>query len=134
MSASKKLLTSIKALAYLAEEAPTARQSADIAEAIDCNASKLRQCLSMLSQANILKSTQGKLGGFALAKSPAEIDLQEVYCAVETQKAFPLDLEGRSNSPLDRVNTYVEGLFDTIQFDIEDRMKHITLEQIMKDK
>jgi Rrf2 family protein len=134
MSASKKLLTSIKALTYLAEHAPVPKHSAEIAEAINCNASKLRGFLSILAQANIVCSTQGNRGGFSLAKAPAEIDLQTVYCAIEDQKAFQMCLDDKSNSSLDRVNTFFEDLFSTIQVDIENRMKLITLEQIIEEE
>ncbi len=88
MSASNKLSTAVKALYFLAESYPEPKSSTEIAESIGYNPSKLRKILSFLVKDNIVKSTRGKTGGFLLAKSTEEINLQEIYCAVEFRKAF----------------------------------------------
>ncbi len=134
MSASTKLSTSVKALGYLAQHPKTMHSSADIASAIAVNASKIRSLLSMLSKQDIVKTTQGKDGGFQLGKQPHEIHLQEIYCAIEDRSAFYLDVHDCGNGPDQfprRVNHFFDELFSEIQIDIESKMKKITLADIV---
>ena len=93
MSASTKLSTAVKALCYLGSEPIKSRNSAEISNHIDVNASKLRKILSMLVKNEILKSEQGANGGFVFNKDTNQIHLQEIYCAIEDRKAFHLDVK-----------------------------------------
>ncbi len=133
MSASTKLSTSVKALCYLASSTAP-KTSAEIAEHIGVNASKLRKLLSMLGKAGIVKSDSGVKGGFSLSKNPENIHLQEIYCAIEDRKAFHLNVN-KSNSHnknlSEKVNTYFLNLFGEIQIEIEDKMKNISLKNLL---
>jgi len=134
MSSSTKLSTAVKALCYLAGEYPKPRSSAQISERIGVNASKLRQLLSMLSKTNIVSSTKGTTGGFILEKDPEKLHLQEIYCAVEDRKAFHLDVNrtnGQSANETAKFNDYFFNLFADVQVQIEERMKTISLLQVM---
>lgn len=134
MSASSKLSTAVKALCYLSDKYPDAKSSSDISKSIDVNASKLRKILSYLVKSGIIVSTKGKDGGFILNKKPDRIDLQEIYCSVEERKAFYLDFKNKNNSKNYKRylnhNEFFLNLFAEIQFDIEERMKQISLKQI----
>ncbi len=135
MSASTKLSTSVKALSYLAATHPTTHNSANIAEQIGVNASKLRRLMSMLTKNDIVKSTQGISGGFLLNKHPKDLHLQEIYCAIEDRKAFHLDVNKKSGKGKNinvTFNEYFLNLFSDIQVDIENKMKKINLLSIMK--
>lgn len=135
MSASTKLSTSVKALSYLAATHPTPHNSANIAEQIGVNASKLRRLMSMLTKNDIVKSTQGISGGFLLNKHPKDLHLQEIYCAIEDRKAFHLDVNKKSGKGKNinvTFNEYFLNLFSDIQVDIENKMKKINLLSIMK--
>jgi Rrf2 family protein len=135
MSASKKLSTSVKALCYLAESFPEPKSSKDIAENIGVNASKLRKLLSMLSRQEMVKSAQGTKGGFILQQNPREIDLQEIYCAVEDRKAFHLDVNKGRGESRDRTtlfNNYFLDLFSVVQVEIENKMRKIPLSAILR--
>lgn len=134
MSASTKLSTSVKALCYLEQVSPNAASSFEIAEAIGINSSKLRRILSMLNKNGIVESNSGTSGGFKLKKSPSEIHLQEIYCAIEDRKAFHLDVRReavKKNSLPEKLNSYFLNLFAEVQVDIEDKMKKITLQSIV---
>ncbi len=134
MSASTKLSAAVKALTFLAKDYPSAKNSIEISEHTGLNASKLRKLLSMLVKNGIVESAYGTAGGFRLKKEPADIDLQEIYCAIEDRKAFHLDVSkanGRSSSDTSKLNVYFLDLFSTIQVDIEDRMKEITLQSVI---
>jgi Rrf2 family protein len=136
MSASSKLSTAVKALCYLSEKYPEPKSSSDIAKSIDVNASKLRKILSYLVKCNIIQSLQGTTGGFLLNKKSTEIDLQEIYCAVEEQKAFHMDFRNnnttKNSSKNINHNNFFLTLFSDIQVDIESRMKQIKLNKIIE--
>lgn len=135
MSASTKLSTSVKALCYLEKVFPDPVSSIEISNVIGINSSKLRKILSMLVKNGIVESNPGTLGGFKLKKNPAEIHLQEIYCAIEDRKAFHLDVRKdaiKKNSLPDKLNFYFLDLFSEVQIEIEEKMKRITLESIVK--
>ncbi len=135
MSASKKLSTAVKALYFLSETNPEPQSSVKIAEAIGTNASKLRQILSLLVKNGIVKSTFGVSGGFLLAKNPALLHLQEIYCAIEDRKAFYLDVnevKGSGMEPVRKMNGFFLDLFSDIQVDIENKMRNIYLKNIIE--
>ena len=134
MSASTKLSTSVKALCYLEKVSPNSVSSSEIAESIGINSSKLRRILSMLTKNGIVESNSGTFGGFKLSKTPSEIHLQEIYCAIEDRKAFHLAVRRESikkNSLAEKLNSYFLDLFAEVQVDIEDKMKKITLQSII---
>ncbi len=136
MSASTKLSNSVKALCYLAEEYPHPKNSQQISKRVGVNASKLRKLFSLLSQGGIVKSTKGMSGGFYLAKKPAEVNLQQIYCAIEDRKAFHLDVntnKGEIKGETKLYNSYFLKLFDDIQIDIERKMEGISLKSLMND-
>ena len=134
MSASTKLSAAVKALTFLAKEYPSAKNSLEISDHTGLNASKLRKILSMLVKNGIVESAYGTSGGFRLKKKPAQIHLQEIYCAIEDRKAFHLDVSktnGKSSSEVSKLNVYFLDLFSTIQVDIEGRMKKISLQSVI---
>ncbi len=136
MSASTKLSTAVKALCYISDFYPEAKNSTDIANNIRVNASKLRKILSMLVKSDIVKSTQGISGGFTLNKDSSKLHLQEIYCSIEDRKAFYLDVrkeDVRKNSVPAKLNSYFLELFSDIQIDIEEKMKTITIKSIIEN-
>ncbi|MFC2082096.1 RrF2 family transcriptional regulator [Bacteroidota bacterium] len=136
MSASTKLSTAVKALCYLAGSHPEPKSSTQISNRIGVNASKLRQLLSMLAKNQLVSSTKGTTGGFILQKDPDLIHLQEIYCAVEDRKAFHLDVnrtKGESAKETAKFNDYFFHLFADVQVEIEEKMKKISLGEVMKN-
>ena len=136
MSASTKLSNSVKALCFLARCMPESQTSTAISRNTGINASKARMLLSVLAKNGILKTIQGPTGGFLFQKDPCNIDLQEIYCALEDRKAFHLDvtadpLNDREETTL--TNHYFLDLFNDIQVEIENKMKKIKLSHILKE-
>ncbi len=134
MSASTKLSTAVKALSCLAKAPDSVKTSAEIADAIGVNASKLRSLLSALAKQGIVKTIKGKDGGFQLNRKCSEIDLQEIYCGVEDRRAFHLDVHTgipAENNGAQKINLYFNDLFTEIQRDIENKMKNITIQNII---
>lgn len=88
----------------------------------------------MLTRGGIVRGSRGSTGGFTLAKSPGDIHLQEVYCAVETKKAFHLDIARGDNGRTEfstAINSWFLDLFSDIQVRIEDEMRTISLAEIL---
>ena len=90
----------------------------------------------MLAKNKLVSSTKGITGGFIIQKDPDLIDLQEIYCAVEDRKAFHLDVnrtKGESAAETAKFNDYFFHLFADVQVEIEDKMKKISLGEVMKN-
>jgi Rrf2 family protein len=134
MSASTKLSTAVKAICYLADSYPNPRSSSEISEYTGINASKLRKILSMLVKNNIVESTYGPTGGFLIKKKPTDLDLQEIYCAIEDRKAFHLNVT-MANDEIEntsaKLNNFFLDLFAQVQLDIEDKMRRINIQSIL---
>lgn len=136
MSASTKLSNSVKALCFLVRHGTDPQSSATISQNTGINASKIRKLFSGLAKNGIVKTTQGSSGGFILARSPADIHLQEIYCAIEDRKAFHLDVTKLPQGELGEtaaINDYFLDLFNDIQVEIENKMRYITLANIADD-
>lgn len=111
------------------------KTSAEISDHTGINASKLRKILSMLAKNGIVESTHGATGGFIIKKDIENLHLQEIYCAIEDRKAFYLNVS-ESNAGEDEImnlNFFFLGLFNDIQVDIENKMKKITLKDILNN-
>jgi Rrf2 family protein len=136
MSASTKLSNSVKALCFMARTWPEPQTSSAISRYTGINASKVRMLLSALAKGGLLKTIQGPSGGFLFLKNPMEIDLQEIYCALEDRKAFHLDVTADPENDKQEttlVNGYFLDLFADIQVEIEAKMKKIKLSHIIEE-
>lgn len=83
----KQTETAIAAVSFLAEiwQGPRTRRvsAADIADARNLQRPFVAKLLSALSQAGIVSGSPGPGGGYALAKSPDEIRLRDVWVVFE---------------------------------------------------
>ena len=80
----------------------------------------------MLVRQEMVRSAQGTKGGFLLQQNPKEIDLQEIYCAIEDRKAFHLDVSKSSGESKNRTamfNNYFLDFFTVVQVEIENKMR-----------
>ncbi len=131
MSASTKLTCAVQALCFLARSGSGPQSSEDISRATGIHATRIRGILSMLAKQSIVHATRGLSGGFSLTRPPEKIHLQEVYCAVETRKAFHLDISKSDADISSAVNDYFFRLFADIQIDIEGRMRGISIAHVL---
>ena len=126
----KKADYGLMALKYLAEQAvkpgATAAQSAkDIAEAYHIPPQLLAKILQTLTRANILVSTAGTNGGYALARAAADINAFEVIRAIDGPLFITscitihgtCDLAGHCTikEPLRKVNDSIKDLLSGIR-------------------
>ena len=85
----------LRAAVYLADQAPTARTTEQIAAATRVPPAYLSKVLQNLARGRIVTSQRGLHGGFLLARKPDEITILEVVNAVDPIhriKTCPLEL------------------------------------------
>jgi len=86
----------LRAVVHLADHAPLARTTEQIAEVTHVPQAYLSKVLQSLNRAGIVRSQRGVGGGVALVKTPVKLTILEVVNAVdpiERIKTCPLGLE-----------------------------------------
>ncbi|RKT86862.1 Rrf2 family protein [Saccharopolyspora antimicrobica] len=84
MSLSSRSAVAIHALTMLARWSDKSLTSAEIAESLASNPVLVRRVLGSLRDADLVRSTEGRGGGWTLARAPRAITLHDAYLAVET--------------------------------------------------
>lgn len=83
MTGNSRFAVSVHILAYLAYRQSAAVPSAEIAASVDTNPVVIRRLLSALVKAGLVTAQKGAAGGFALATTPDQITLRDIYRAAE---------------------------------------------------
>ncbi|QVQ51238.1 Rrf2 family transcriptional regulator [Spiractinospora alimapuensis] len=84
MSISSQCAVAIHALTYIARwEGDRLSSSAEIAESLESNPVLVRRVLGRLRGASLVRSTEGRGGGWRLSRAADRITLDDVYAAVE---------------------------------------------------
>ncbi|GAA2813786.1 Rrf2 family transcriptional regulator [Kribbella solani] len=84
MGISSRSAVAIHALTMLARWREHTLTSGDIADSLDSNPVLVRRILGTLRDAGLVQSTEGRGGGWTLARAPRAITLYDAYAAVET--------------------------------------------------
>ncbi|GHF00363.1 Rrf2 family transcriptional regulator [Streptomyces spiralis] len=85
---SSRSAVAIHALAMLAHRRGGPLTSTEIADSLDSNPVLVRRILGHLRDAHLIWSTEGRGGGWSLARSPRDITLYDAYAAVEEGQVF----------------------------------------------
>ncbi|GAA2211428.1 Rrf2 family transcriptional regulator [Nonomuraea monospora] len=83
MSLSSRTAVAIHALTLLGRRHETSLTSAEIADSLESNPVLVRRILGSLRDADLVRSTEGRGGGWSLARAPREITLYDAFAAVE---------------------------------------------------
>ncbi|WP_329086393.1 MULTISPECIES: Rrf2 family transcriptional regulator [unclassified Streptosporangium] len=83
MGLSSRSAVAIHALTMLARWGEHSLTSAEIADSLASNPVLVRRILGSLRDAGLVWSTEGRGGGWSLARAPREITLYDAYSAVE---------------------------------------------------
>ncbi|MFB4275483.1 MULTISPECIES: Rrf2 family transcriptional regulator [unclassified Nonomuraea] len=83
MSLSSRTAVAIHALTLLARWGERTLTSAEIADSLESNPVLVRRVLGSLREAGLVRATEGRGGGWSLARGPREITLYDAYAAVE---------------------------------------------------
>lgn len=127
-----KLSDAVHVLAFLTLHPGTALTSERIAESVRTNPAYIRQLMSALRKAGLLSSVKGHPRP-ALVKEPEDITLLDVYRAIEGDK--PILHQDTHTNPDCGVGVNIQltlrDYYDEIQKVAEDRMRTITLQNII---
>ncbi|CAL9674438.1 MULTISPECIES: RrF2 family transcriptional regulator [unclassified Streptomyces] len=85
---SSRSAVAIHALAMLAHRRGGSLTSAEIADSLESNPVLVRRILGRLRDAHLVRSTEGRGGGWSLARSPRDITLYDAYAVVEEGRIF----------------------------------------------
>ncbi len=127
MKVSQKLEYACRAMVQLAKSS-SGRQISRVetlAEKEAISPTFLVQILNDLRRAGLVQSRRGKLGGYSLAKEPAEISLSQIVQAIEGV-IMEIDSDRRGESG-DRV----AGLWEEMARALEDKMASISLQEMV---
>jgi Rrf2 family protein len=121
----------LRAVVHLADRAPAARTTEQIAEATRVPGAYLSKVLQALVRAGLVRSQRGVHGGMTLTRDPAELNLLEVVNAVESIgriRECPLGLKshGVRLCPLHR-------RLDSALAMVEDAFRKTTLAEILAE-
>jgi Rrf2 family protein len=132
MTGNTRFAASVHILAYLAYRQGTAVPSAEIAASVDTNPVVIRRLLSALVQARLVEATKGAAGGFALASTPANITLREVYRAVESKPHRGLDhFEPNHRCPVGaKIGAILQSVYVKAQASMEAELARVSLADI----
>lgn len=127
-----KLSDAVHVLAFLALHPGAALTSERIAESVKTNPAYIRQLMSALRKADLLASVKGHPRP-TLIKEPEDVTLLDVYRAIEGDK--PILHQDTHTNPDCGVGVNIQltlrDYYDEIQKAAEDRMRTITLQNII---
>jgi Rrf2 family protein len=131
---SSRSAVAIHALTKLAQRPDQSLTSAEIADSLASNPVLVRRILGNLRDAGIVWSTEGRGGGWSLARPPREITLLDAYAAVEEG---PL-LSGHAHAPSDacEVGRHMQGVLDAefreAERAMEERLGRTTIAHLLR--
>ncbi|MEP7074377.1 MAG: Rrf2 family transcriptional regulator [Acidobacteriota bacterium] len=96
MAANSQFSMAVHVLTMLARSCGRNMKSDYIACSVNTNAVVIRRLLSQLNKAKLVVSQTGASGGTRLARSPVDINLADVYKAVECGEVFALHAKSPS--------------------------------------
>jgi Rrf2 family protein len=106
-----------------------------LAQSVNACPSFVRRVMSKLSKAGLVRATTGKTGSCALARSPREISLLDIYRAVEAPKAFAIhDYPELRSCPIScGIKPSLQKVLARTQKSLEDSLKKTSLEKFIAD-
>ncbi len=124
----------VHVLAMLARSKDENLKSEYLAASVNTNAVVVRRLLGLLHQANLVVSQTGANGGTRLARCPDEIDLSEIYKAVNCGEVFALHAKSPSKDcPIGR---NIEAVLGCIQREIDkgiaEKLTRYTLQNVFE--
>ena len=134
MKYSTKLCDAIHTLVFIYFNPKEDLSSKSIADSINTNPSYVRQLMSALNKAGILKSIQGHAKP-ELAKDSKKITLCQIYLAVEGNKPL-LHLDTNTNPDCcvgSNIQITMKSFYDEIQSVAIEKMKAITFQDILDE-
>ncbi|GAA4828089.1 Rrf2 family transcriptional regulator [Saccharopolyspora rosea] len=134
MGLSSRSAVAIHALTMLARWGDRCLTSAEIADSLASNPVLVRRILGSLRNADLVWSTEGRGGGWSLARAPREITLYDAYAAVEEGRI----LSGHPHPPSDacevgrNISALLEVEFRDAERALEQRLGRTTIADLLR--
>jgi Rrf2 family protein len=134
MAANSQFSMAVHVLAMLARSKDDYVKSDCLAASVNTNAVVVRRLLGQLNQANLVVSQTGASGGTRLARCPKEINLSEIYRAINCGEVFALHAKApNKDCP---VGKNIEAVLCCLQKDIdrgiEEKLSRYTLQSVFE--
>lgn len=134
MAANSQFSMAVHVLSMLARSKDENLKSDYLAKSVNTNAVVVRRLLGQLNHANLVVSQTGANGGSRLAKCPKEINLWDVYRAVNCGEVFALHAKGpNQDCP---VGKNIQAVLCCIQKDIdrgiEEKLSKYSLQSVFE--
>jgi len=127
-------LQALQALLELAQEAERWRSVNEIAAAQQLPAPMLEQLLLLLRRAGLVEARRGRLGGYRLQRSPAQIAVADVLAAVGAPlRLLPEAREMGQAGELAAEQQVLEAMGQRLQRALERELAQLTLEELLFD-
>jgi Rrf2 family protein len=109
--------------------------SSDLATSVNAYPSFVRRVISKLSKANLVQTTTGKAGFCCLARKPSEINLLDIYEAVEAPKVFAIhSYPAQKGCDVScNIKVCMESVLEKTQKAMEETLKKTTLASVISD-
>ena len=132
ITGNSRFAVSVHILAYLAFRQGVAVPSAETAGSVSTNPVVIRRLLSALVKARLVSAQKGANGGFALASTPTNISLLDVYRAVEPTPNHGLrTFTPNQKCPVGaKIESILHGVFFKAQAGMETALARFTLAAI----
>ena len=134
MAANSQFSMAVHVLAMLAKSKDENLKSDFLACSVNTNAVVIRRLLGDLHQANLVVSQTGANGGSRLARCPKEINLADIYKAVNCGEVFALRAKAPSKDC--PIGKNIEAVLGCIQRDIdnaiEEKLSRYTLQSVFE--
>ncbi|NIH83845.1 Rrf2 family transcriptional regulator [Amycolatopsis granulosa] len=134
MALSSRSAVAIHALTMLARWDDRSLTSAEIADSLASNPVLVRRILGSLRDAGLVWSTEGRGGGWSLARAPREITLHDAYAAVEEGRI----LSRHAHPPSDacevgrNISAVLEVEFRDAERAMEERLGRTTIADLLR--
>lgn len=134
MTGNSRFAVSVHILAYLAFRQGVDVPSAEIAESVGTNPVVIRRLLSALMKARLVTAQKGAGGGFALASTPANISLLEIYRAVEPKPDYGMShFSPNHHCPVGaKIELILQSAFFKAQAGMEAELARVSLADVDK--
>jgi Rrf2 family protein len=131
---SSRSAVAIHSLTMLARWDDRSMTSAEIADSLVSNPVLVRRILGSLKNAGLVSSTEGRHGGWVLARAPRDITLHDAYAAVERGPVLPRHAHPPSDAcEVGRnISDLLEVEFRDAERAMEERLAGTTIAQLLR--
>lgn len=134
MAANSQFSMAVHVLTMLASSGEEKMKSDCVAASVNTNPVVIRRLLGQLNQAKLVFSQTGATGGTRLAKCPKEINLGDIYKAVECGEVFAL--HAKSPNQDCPIGKNIEAVLCSLQKEIDktvgEKLSQYTLQSVIE--